>query len=610
MPELFQIKMNLAYKTSIKRKVMTIILLASLTVSLVTVVAFVLYDLATFRQAMVQNLLSQGRLIAENSAAALAFNNTNDAENLLASLHTEPHVVAAAIYDSQGNLFASYPAGISPDALPKKPERWNYKFQNQSLCIFRPVTQAGARLGAVYLQSDLTALTQRLQLYAGISLLILSASFVVAVLLSNRLQRRISEPIVTLAQTARTISERRDYSIRAVRSSEDEMGLLTDSFNQMLDRIERSDSALRAREAQFRLVTNHAPVLLAHLDRDYRYKFVNQPYAAFFGRRPEEIVGKPAIEVVGAAQFEMERPHIEAVLQGRQVQFELETVNPQNERRWSHVEYTPERNAEGQVVGFVAVHTDVTLRKGTEIEMQKARDQALAASRAKDDFLAALSHELRTPLNPVLLIASDAAANDGLPADIRKDFEVIGRNVELEARLIDDLLDLTRITRGKLSLNRRPVNLHEILQDVVATIRPELAEKQIQLLQDLKAANAIVEGDSVRLQQVLWNVLKNAVKFTPPNGRITLKTWTEEKLLKIETTDTGIGMTADELKRVFEAFSQGDHALENSHRFGGLGLGLAITKELIELHGGKIFAYSDGRSQGASFVIQLPLHLP
>jgi PAS domain S-box-containing protein len=594
------------YDTSIKRRVMAVILLASIVVSLITVVSFVLYDVTTFKQSMVRNLVSQGRLIAENSAAALAFNNPDDAENVLSSLRTEPHVVAAAIYNQQGQLFARYPGDISDNQLPKKPEKWAYKFQNHSLCIFEPVAQSGAPLGTIYLQSNLGALMERLRLYAVISILILVVSFLVAFVLSNTLQRRISNPIVALAQVARAVSEHRDYSIRAARLSNDELGLLTDSLNEMLERIQNSDSALRAREAQFRLVTNQAPVLLAQLDRDYRYKFVNKPFATHFGREPEDIVGRLALDVVGPTQFEMEQPYMKRVLAGEPVQFELEMVNAQNEQMWSHVEYTPEKNSDGQTIGFVAVHTDVTLRKKAEIEMEQARDQALAASRAKDDFLAALSHELRTPLNPVLLIASDAAADESLPAAVRRNFEIIGKNVELEARLIDDLLDLTRIVRGKLRLNWQQIDVHEILKDVARNFEEELNDKHIELARDLKAAPASVKGDGVRLQQVFWNVLKNAVKFTPLNGHISIATWVQDHRIKIEVKDSGIGITKDELGRVFDAFSQGDHAAENSHRFGGLGLGLAIARQLVELHDGKIYASSEGRDKGASFLIDLP----
>lgn len=241
-------------------------------------------------------------------------------------------------------------------------------------------------------------------------------------------------------------------------------------------------------------------------------------------------------------------------------------------------------------------------------ELGAARDAAERANRAKDDFLAALSHELRTPLNPVLLLATAATNDTGLPADIRQDFEVIARNIGLEARLIDDLLDLTRITRGKLSLDLQPVNAHDVLRDAIATAQPEIDDKRLLLETDFRARRSRLNADPVRLQQVFWNVLKNAAKFTSRGGRIRVVTEDDEtgNEIRIIVTDTGVGMTAEELARVFDAFAQGDHARRDSgHHFGGLGLGLAISRMLMELHGGRITANSPGRDLGSSFIVQL-----
>jgi CheY-like chemotaxis protein len=187
---------------------------------------------------------------------------------------------------------------------------------------------------------------------------------------------------------------------------------------------------------------------------------------------------------------------------------------------------------------------------------------------------------------------------------------MIAKNVLLEAHLIDDLLDLTRIARGKLVLDRQPVAIHEILQDAITNVHGEVAEKQLSLEIKLGQQNPLVHGDPVRLQQVFWNVLKNAAKFTPRGGRISVATRVlpaDDKLV-VEITDTGAGMTAAEISRIFEAFAQGDHASTGSpHRFGGLGLGLAISRSLVELHAGTIQAESAGIGQGSTFTIELPI---
>ena len=190
----------------------------------------------------------------------------------------------------------------------------------------------------------------------------------------------------------------------------------------------------------------------------------------------------------------------------------------------------------------------------------------------------------------------------------RTDFDTIRKNVELEARLIDDLLDLTRITYGKVILEKDFFDIHRILKDAVANVSDEMNQKQITLKIDLKAEQYAVFADAVRLQQIFWNLLKNAVKFTPNGGHITVETAASENKLAVKITDTGIGMTADEVSHIFTAFSQGNHAGDNNgHRFGGLGLGLAISQKLAEFHSGKILATSDGRDKGSTFIVELPV---
>lgn len=240
-------------------------------------------------------------------------------------------------------------------------------------------------------------------------------------------------------------------------------------------------------------------------------------------------------------------------------------------------------------------------------QLKRANDELLAASRAKDDFMATLSHELRTPLNPVLLLASDAMNNRDLPPHVRADFNTIRKNIEMEARLIDDLLDLTRIARGKIILEKHFVNLRTVLTDAVAQVREEMNQKKLRLELRLKAQQHTVYADAVRLQQIFWNLLKNAVKFTPEGGQVIVETELAGEKLLTKITDTGIGMTDEELAGIFKAFAQGEHAAANGHRFGGLGLGLSISQKLTELHSGKIVAASEGRDQGATFIVELPL---
>jgi PAS domain S-box-containing protein len=246
-------------------------------------------------------------------------------------------------------------------------------------------------------------------------------------------------------------------------------------------------------------------------------------------------------------------------------------------------------------------------RENVMQQLKHAHAEVLAASRAKDHFLATLSHELRTPLNPVLLLASDAVDNQDLPPRVRADFNTIRKNIEMEARLIDDLLDLTRIERGKIILEKKLLDPHSVLRDAIAQVREEINQKQINLVLQLKAARHTVFADAVRLQQIFWNLLKNAVKFTPEKGQIMVETNSDEDKVFVKIWDTGIGITPQEMAGMFNAFSQNENAGSNGHRFGGLGLGLSISQKLAELQSGKIFAASDGRDKGATFTLELPL---
>jgi len=237
-------------------------------------------------------------------------------------------------------------------------------------------------------------------------------------------------------------------------------------------------------------------------------------------------------------------------------------------------------------------------------ELQRTKELAESANRAKDHFLAVLSHELRTPLAPVLSTVQLLEHKEGLPEDVREALAMIRRNVELEARLIDDLLDLTGITRGKLDLAFETVDVHQALREVLEICDRDLQAKRIAVTTELHAHRICVRADPARLQQVLWNVVKNAVKFSPEEGRILLRTSDGPGgTVEIAVTDSGIGIDPDVLPRIFDAFEQGSRDV--TRMFGGLGLGLAISKALVDLHGGSLRAKSDGRGLGATFSLSL-----
>jgi signal transduction histidine kinase/ActR/RegA family two-component response regulator len=232
------------------------------------------------------------------------------------------------------------------------------------------------------------------------------------------------------------------------------------------------------------------------------------------------------------------------------------------------------------------------------------RHELIGANAAKDQFLALLSHELRNPLSPVIAMVGELEASAPDSPEVRRALEVIRRNVELEARLIDDLLDVTRISKGKLQLSLETASVHEILQRSYEICREDIAAKDLKIEFRLRAEYAYVEGDPARLQQVFWNLIKNSVKFTPEKGRIVIETLNPSPdRVEIRTTDTGIGIEADKMERIFNAFEQGQSSI--TRRFGGLGLGLAISKAMVGAHGGTIRAESRGKNRGATFIVTL-----
>jgi two-component system CheB/CheR fusion protein len=365
--------------------------------------------------------------------------------------------------------------------------------------------------------------------------------------------------------------------------------------------------ALNESEERFHVAANNAPVFIWISDADKSFTWFNKPWLEFTGRTAEKEIGSGWREGVHPDDLQKCLETFSQQFDARQsIKMEYRLRRHDGEYRWLLDQSVPNHRGT-EFVGYIGSCIDITERKHNEEELTKSLKREKAASRSKDDFLAALSHELRTPLNPVLLIASDAAKNRELPPGIRSSFETIRKNIELEARLIDDLLDLTRIISGKLSLEMQDLDTHTALREAIKAIKAEVEEKQIRVSLKLKAKQHCISGDPARLQQVFWNVLKNAVKFTPSKGKIIVETSTSSDTgsLLVKITDTGIGMTQEELERVFGAFSQGDHA-RNSHRFGGLGLGLAISQKIIEFHAGRIHADSKGRNKGASFTIELP----
>ena len=368
-----------------------------------------------------------------------------------------------------------------------------------------------------------------------------------------------------------------------------------------------AEEKLRASEEQFRLLVDGVDEYAIYLlDPMGNVASWNAGAQRIKGYAAKEIIGKNLACFYTAEDVSAGRPqrNLEQARTHGHVRDEGLRVRKDGSTFQAEVVLTALRDEAGNLRAFSKVTRDIT----DHIQRRDAETAMIAAekaNKAKDDFLAALSHELRTPLTPALAAASYLVDNaEGMPSEFSEELDTIRRNVQLEARLIDDLLDLTRVTRGNIDLHFERVDAHACIREALVITQSAITEKELKLSTSLAAENHYIWADSVRIQQVFWNLINNALKFTSPGGEIDIRTLNDEKgRFEFAITDTGIGIEAERQHSLFTAFDQGDSSL--ARQFGGLGLGLAISKHLIDLHDGAITVESRGRSYGATFRVTL-----
>lgn len=360
---------------SIQRKLMRVFALTSGAVLLLTCAAYFAYEFFTFRQAMIQQLTILGETIATNSTAALAFENKDDATEILTALKADKHIVAASLYDKQGNLFATYPQNSKSGILlvPGSPSNETFHFENSHLAGFHPVMQGDKRLGTLYMRSDLGAMYERFQLYAGIAVLVISLSFLISYLLSKRLQQTISQPILALTKTAEAISTRGDYSVRAAKLGEGELGVLTNAFNQMLSQIEDQNLALSESSARVHAVLNSALSAVILMDAGGLITDWNGRAEEIFGWTREEVVGLPLAETIIPENFRAAHrnglKHFLNTGEGPVINKLIELSALRKNGNEFPIELSISSLKTGNVLAFCGFVTDITKRKQAEAEI-------------------------------------------------------------------------------------------------------------------------------------------------------------------------------------------------------------------------------------------------
>ncbi|MBC1239381.1 response regulator [Nostoc sp. 2RC] len=372
------------------------------------------------------------------------------------------------------------------------------------------------------------------------------------------------------------------------------------------------EESLQKSEAKYRRIVDTSYEGICTIDFQARIEFVNQRMSQMLGYTAQEMLGRSIFDFI---------ERIDGIDVQQQLQWLQKQESDLKEGRWrckdgsyiwTLISARATFNEEGEFLGAIAMLTDITDRKRTEEERDRlldleksARAEAEAANRIKDEFLAVLSHELRSPLNPILGWAKLLQSRKFPDTALKKALLTIERNAKLQAQLIEDLLDVSRILQGKLNLKMASVDLVSTIEAAMETVRLAAEAKSIHIQTTLDPSVGSVLGDPARLQQVVWNLLSNAVKFTPTGGRVHVRLECVDADVQITVTDTGKGISQDFLPHVFDYFCQDDNT--TTRKFGGLGLGLAIARHLVEMHGGIIWVQSPGEGEGATFTVSLPL---
>jgi two-component system sensor histidine kinase/response regulator len=626
--------MQLARHASIRQKLTRIVLLTCATSVFVACTVFAVYDITTFRLSMANDLITLAEIVGANTSAALTFSDREAAHEILSSLTARPHIVEACIFTPDGRVFARYSRpGSDPDFTPPLLLPEGVSNVSGHMLIFRLIRLDGGPIGAIYMKYDLGLLYARAARFAGIILVVMLVSLLTAYLLASHLQSAISGPILELARTAFTVSTGKDYSVRAVKSSEDETGFLYDRFNEMLGQIELRDAALQKARDELELrvlertselrkevlertqaeraleerttflnsLIETTPLAVVVLDPDFRLQMCNRAFESLFLYRRQEILGRHMARMIPANLSAEGEAHHEALLSGKMI----------------HVT-TQRRRSDGTVVDvevfsvvipgtagparYLLLYQDITERKRAEDALLRAKEAAEMANLAKSEFLANMSHEIRTPMNGIIGMTGLTLDTD-LTTEQREYLGMVKTSANSLLKLINDILDFSKIEAGKLDLDETDFPLRQSLGETLKTLGLRAHEKGVELAWRVGAGvPEFLSGDLSRLRQIIVNLAGNAMKFTEL-GEVVLEVEKEseqngEILLHFKVKDTGIGIAAEKQKLIFEAFTQADGS--TTRKYGGTGLGLAITAQIVELMGGKIWVESE-LGRGSTF---------
>jgi len=596
---------------SVRETLRAMMMATTLSALLLACVAFVGCDLLTARTALERDLTTLADVIGSNSAAALMFGDRDSAAQILEALRARPSLVAARIYSADGKPFATRRTSIVdiPDTAPREAALWD----DGHFYVVRRIMFRGDAIGTVFIESDLHSVKIRLRNYAFSAAAILIVSILVALAVSSRLQRVLSNPIDKLAGLAHRVRRERDYSLRSDGTAKvHEIEELMSAFNEMLAEIQRRDEQLEEevakQTAELRTAKSAAESLSRHtqmilntaaegifeLDQYGSVTFANLAAARMLGYAAEELVGQRLHDLVHIEEMHAlsvrDCPVCSAFLHPPVRSGFTTTFRARDGRRFP-VEYaTSSVPSENAYAGVVVTFRDVTSRVQVE--------------RMKDEFVSTVSHELRTPLTSIRgalgLVASGALGPLGDRAHRMLDIAVA--NTDRLVRMINEILDLERISSGRVELNRSVTSASEVMRDAVDVVQSVADRASVAISYEPDYTLLWIDRD--RIVQTLTNLLDNAVKFSPPGASVSLRGGAAGEMFAFTVEDRGRGIPPDKLDNVFERFRQVDAS--DSRDKGGTGLGLAICRSIVSAHGGSI-AVASTPGAGSTFRFTVPL---
>ena len=628
---------------SISRKLNVMIMATSSLALLLATISMVGYDLYSFRRSQMNDLATLADVIGSNTTAALTSRDPKAAKEILSMLSAKKQVTAACIYTREGRVFATYLRGNPAGTFSSPPVRAEgSRLEAGRLILFRKIRLEGEEVGTVYLQCDLADVYERLKRYGAAFLVVALGSSFIALLLSSKLQRAISEPIRSLAWTTKVLSVEKNYSIRAAKQSGDELGLLVEGFNEMLEQIQQRDlelqhshdqlelrvaertaaleqgiterkqaeESLRERTAYLNALIENNPLAIVVADAQHRVKMCNHAFERLFLHPQSEILGQELDRLLACDEtYEEAADFTRREMAGETVH--VTTRRRRKDRSPVEVEmHGVPLVIDGELQGVFGLYQDITERKRAEQELQKAKEAAEAASRAKSEFLANMSHEIRTPMNGILGM-TELALDTHLHPEQREYLTMVKTSADSLLHVIDDVLDFSKIEAGKLDLEVADFRLRDTLGDTLKTLAIRAHKKGLELSYRVGAAvPQFLSGDPGRLRQLIVNLVGNAIKFTE-RGQVVVRVEAESQrrdavCLHFLVEDTGIGISPEKQNVIFEAFAQADGS--TTRQYGGTGLGLTISKRLVELMGGRMWVESEpGRGSVFHFTARFGL---